>query len=197
MTGEVFAFYKAFDGCDDVLVVLNVKSSPYFRPCYIECFRKYTSFCSDRHKICVATPAGKSVKVNVASNSRACGFTEIEAEVQTIRTVDLPKCNFCLLRRQNEFVRSLYREACQRVQVEIWRNQQMARGVRISIQAHKTVHAAMDDVGGLFSSIPGHSVGNCVVDRSHHVAEDAVFVFCSRRWPCNESRRYAAAGLRV
>src|SRR3954463_15501454 len=71
----------------------------------------------------------------------------------------------------------------------------MTGGVRIGIQADKTVLAAMDDVSCALGFLGGHAMSNGIVGGSQHVAEYTVFIFGG--WPFGELRGHAGPGLGV
>src|SRR6202042_1103634 len=73
----------------------------------------------------------------------------------------------------------------------------VAGGVRIGVQAHKAVHAAVHDVDGLFRSLAWHAVSDRVVDRRDHIAKHTVFVIGAGRRPGIERRRHPGTRLRV
>jgi hypothetical protein len=59
------------------------------------------------------------------------------------------------------------------------------------------VSGTMDNVDGLFGGLASHPVGDGVVDRSDHVAEDAVLVLGFRWRPSAKCSRNPGSSLRV
>jgi len=179
------------------LVVLNFEQGPEFRPCYIQRFRKYTSFCSDRHKICVTQPARQDVDVDVIGDAGASGLTQIEPHVEAARLVNLAQSNFGALGDEHQLVGGFGRNGGERGEMLVGHNHHMTRGVGVGIQAHEAVQTAMDDVHGLLSRLARHAVSDSIIDRGDHVAEDAMLVLGLRRRPGVERGRDAGASLRV
>src|ERR1700760_4512985 len=82
------ACYIELDGYGVDLVVLSFEQGPQFRPCYIQRLRKYTSFCSDCHEVCVTDPARQNMQVDVVGDPCACRFPEIETHIEAARFVN-------------------------------------------------------------------------------------------------------------
>jgi len=189
--------YIELDGYGELCVVLSFEQGPEFPPCYIERLGKYTSFCGDRHKICIPDPAGQNVEVEVVGDAGTRGFAQVESHVQAARVVNLPQHEFGALGQEHQLIGGLGRDRSQRGEMLVGHDHDMASGVRIGVEAHKTVHAAMDDVDGLFGGVARHAVSDGVVDGRDHIAKDAVLVVGPRWRPGIQRGGNAGAGLRV
>ncbi len=123
------------------------------------------------------------------------GLAKIHAEVEAVGAVNLTEAALDLLGGEDHLLRGFGWESGERVDVLVRQDEDVAGGVGIGVEADEAERSAMDDVGGLFSGLLKHAVGDGVVGGGDHVAEDAVLVLGGG--PVGERGRYAAAGLLV
>jgi len=176
-----------------VLVALKFEEGPKFGPCYIQRLRKYTSFCSDCHKICVPYPAWQRMQMDMVGNAGTGGLAKVETHIEAARLIGLVQSNLRVLSESYQFVCCVWGKRCERGEVLIRHDHYVACGVWIRVEAYKAVQTAIDDVSGLLSVFRGHSLSNGVVDGGDHVAKDAMLVVRFGWWPCSESRGNSSA----
>ena len=135
--------------------------------------------------------------MNMVGNAGACGFAKVEAHVEAARAVNLTQNEFGTLGEEHQLVGRVGRYGGERGEVLIRHDHDVASGVRVGVEANKAMRPAMDDVDRLFGSLARHAVGDGVIDRSDHVAKDAVLVVAVGRGPGAQRGRDTSAGLRL
>jgi hypothetical protein len=137
------------------------------------------------------------VHVNVVGYAGPGSFAKVQAHVEATWLVDFTQGEFSALREEHQLVGSLGWNRSERRQVLIGHDHHMAGGVGVCVEADKAVQAPVDDMGGPFGGLASHAVGDGVIDRSDHVAEDTVLVLGLRRGPGAKCRGHTGSRLRV
>jgi hypothetical protein len=135
--------------------------------------------------------------VNMVGDAGACGLAKVEAHVESAGAVNLTQDEFGALGEEHQLIGSVGRQGGERREMLVGHDHDMARGVRVGVEANKAVQPAMDDVDGLFGGLARHTVGDGIVDCGDHVAKDAVLVVRFGRRPGIQRGGDTGAGLRV
>ena len=140
----------------------------------VEGFWQDAGFADDGDEVSVADPARQGVHMDVAGDASTTRLAEVDADVEAGRIVDLAEDLFDSLGEGDHLLRLDGGKGCERVNVTIGDDEDVACGVGVCVEAEEAGWFSCEDVSGLLRNLDRCAVRDGVIDGCDHVAEDAV-----------------------
>ncbi len=114
----------------------------------------------------------------IGYTSASC-FTQIESEIQAVRTIRRPQYGLCPLSQSHNLCKSVWVQKCQGIKVPMRDDQNVAGCVWEGIETDKAVGGTMNYERRVIGVTRRHSLFNGVIGGCSQVTKDAVLViFC-------------------